>query len=93
MPESRLVIFDDAGHFPHHNDRDRFVSELNGFIETTAPSQHEPERWRALLRDGAPQADTVSIGVPGPIGANGPIDIRGSEESMAESLLDIASGT
>ena len=56
MPESRLVIFEDAGHFPHHADRDRFVTELNSFIETTEAAEHEPERWRALLREGAPQA-------------------------------------
>ncbi len=61
MPGSDLVLFEDAGHFPHHADRDRFVTELNHFIEANAPSRHEPERWRELMRKGAPRAESGPI--------------------------------
>lgn len=54
MPHSRLSIYEGAGHFPHHHDPDRFLSELADFIATTEPSRYEPERWRSLLRAGAP---------------------------------------
>ena len=49
MPEARLSIFEEAGHFPHHTDPDRFVRELRAFIDSTEPATHHPERWRALI--------------------------------------------
>jgi pimeloyl-ACP methyl ester carboxylesterase len=52
MPGSRLEIFEQAGHFPHHRDPDRFVQVVMDFIDDTAPSRHEPERWRQRLRGG-----------------------------------------
>lgn len=54
MPGSRLTVYEGAGHFPHHADPDRFLTELCDFIETTEPSQHQPVAWRDLLRQGAP---------------------------------------
>ena len=52
MPSSRLEIFADAGHFPHHADPSRFVALLGDFIDTTEPATHDPDVWRALLRHG-----------------------------------------
>jgi pimeloyl-ACP methyl ester carboxylesterase len=52
IPSSRLEIFEGAGHFPHHADPDRFIRVLLDFVDTTAPSRHEPERWRRRLRRG-----------------------------------------
>ena len=54
MPGSRLEIFEDAGHFPHHSDPDRFTAVVRAFLDDTAPSQFEPEVWRARLRRGQP---------------------------------------
>ena len=53
MPASRLEIFADAGHFPHHADPDRFVALLGDFVDTTEPAGHDPAVWRELLRRGA----------------------------------------
>ena len=50
MPSSRLEIFPDAGHFPHHADPERFVALLGDFIDTTEPATHDPAVWRGLLR-------------------------------------------
>lgn len=52
MPGSRLEVFADAGHFPHHQDPDRFLELLNGFIASTKPVSFDSKRWRRLLREG-----------------------------------------
>lgn len=56
MPGSRLVVFPDAGHFPHHTDPERFMALLRDFVFNTEPAVYDAERWRTLLRAGrAPQ--------------------------------------
>ena len=54
MPGSRLEVFDDAGHFPHHSDPERFTGAVRAFLNDTAPSRFEPEVWRERLRRGQP---------------------------------------
>jgi pimeloyl-ACP methyl ester carboxylesterase len=49
---SRLEIFPEAGHFPHLDDPLRFVRLLCEFMETTEPATVDPDRLRALLRNG-----------------------------------------
>jgi pimeloyl-ACP methyl ester carboxylesterase len=56
MPNSRLEVFEEAGHFPHHQDRDRFIALLRDFVATTAPASYSSEEWRELLRQGRPAA-------------------------------------
>lgn len=50
MPGSRLEVFNDAGHFPHHSDPARFVGVLEEFLDSTDPARWSPEQWRQLLR-------------------------------------------
>ncbi|WP_394831598.1 alpha/beta hydrolase [Pendulispora rubella] len=52
MPSSRLEIFDEAGHFPHHTDPQRFLRLLREFLMETQPARHDVRRWRSLLRSG-----------------------------------------
>lgn len=52
IPGARIEIVDGAGHFPHEEFPDRFVSVLSDFVRTTAPSVHDQNRWRTLLRRG-----------------------------------------
>ncbi|MFF3304658.1 alpha/beta fold hydrolase [Streptomyces sp. NPDC002908] len=54
MPNSRLEIFDGAGHFPFHTDPTRFRDLVEDFMSTTAPADWSQERWRELLRAGRP---------------------------------------
>ena len=54
MPQSRLELYPEAGHFPHHVDPERFVADLRDFVATTEPAAHDPELWRTLLRRGGP---------------------------------------
>ncbi|QXC59145.1 alpha/beta fold hydrolase [Aquihabitans sp. G128] len=55
MPGSELVVFDEAGHFPHHHDPDRFIDLLGAFIAGTDPVRFDRNRWRRLLREGRPR--------------------------------------
>ena len=55
MPGSRLEVFDEAGHFPHHQDPERFLELLAGFIGGTDAVRFDRNRWRRLLREGRPR--------------------------------------
>jgi pimeloyl-ACP methyl ester carboxylesterase len=52
MPGSELEIFDDAGHFPHHADPDRFADLVSDFVRRTTPAPFNQEEWRQRLRRG-----------------------------------------
>jgi pimeloyl-ACP methyl ester carboxylesterase len=52
MPGSRLEIFDEAGHFPHHVDPRRFVEVVHEFAASTAPARFDAEAWRTRLMQG-----------------------------------------
>ena len=53
IPGVRLEIVPGAGHFPHEEFPDRFVSVLDDFVRTTQSSVYDPISWRGILRDGA----------------------------------------
>jgi pimeloyl-ACP methyl ester carboxylesterase len=52
MPGSRLEVFEGSGHFPFHDDPDRFVESVERFIDSTEPATHDQEQLRQLLRAG-----------------------------------------
>jgi pimeloyl-ACP methyl ester carboxylesterase len=52
LPGSRLETFEEAGHFPHHADPERFLHVLRDFCQTTQAAAFDAERWRTLLRHG-----------------------------------------
>jgi hypothetical protein len=52
LPGSRLETFENAGHFPHHSDPERFLSVIADFCATTEPATFSSEAWCALLRRG-----------------------------------------
>jgi pimeloyl-ACP methyl ester carboxylesterase len=49
MPGSRLELFAAAGHFPHHDDPDRFASVILEFIQGTEPCARDDDRLRRLV--------------------------------------------
>jgi len=61
VPDSRLELFPDAGHFPHLDDPLRFVRLLIDFIETTEPAEVHAGRWRELLRSGADEVASPPV--------------------------------
>ncbi|KWX61786.1 alpha/beta fold hydrolase [Mycobacterium sp. NAZ190054] len=65
MPGSRLEIFHGSGHFPFHDDPDRFVEVVEKFIDSTEPAVYDQEYLRGLLRSGINEG-TIS----------GPVDTR-----------------
>lgn len=50
MPDSRLEIFEDAGHFPFNDDPERFARVVTDFMGTTEPPPFDADRLRDLLR-------------------------------------------
>ncbi|MBA3327172.1 MAG: alpha/beta fold hydrolase [Solirubrobacterales bacterium] len=49
MPGSRLEIFDDAGHFPHHDDPVAFAHALRDFVAETEPADVDADQMRDLV--------------------------------------------
>ncbi|MGY1828516.1 MULTISPECIES: alpha/beta fold hydrolase [unclassified Blastococcus] len=58
VPSARVEVFEDAGHWPHLDEPDRFCEVLLDFIATTEPADHDLDSWRRLLSqnwDGVPR--------------------------------------
>jgi pimeloyl-ACP methyl ester carboxylesterase len=49
MPDSRLEIFEGAGHFPFNDEPKRFVALLQDFIATTEPATFDDDLVRRLM--------------------------------------------
>ena len=58
IPGSRLVVFGDAGHFPHCEAPARFASALIDFIDSTTPAHLAEPLVRELLCRGSLAAPT-----------------------------------
>jgi pimeloyl-ACP methyl ester carboxylesterase len=52
MPGAQLEVFEGSGHFPFHDDPDRFVEVVEKFIDSTDPAVYDQEMLRNLLRAG-----------------------------------------
>ncbi|QMU77072.1 alpha/beta hydrolase [Streptacidiphilus sp. PB12-B1b] len=61
LPDSRLEIFEGAGHFPFHADPGRFLALVEDFTGTTLPGRWSVDEWRELLRTG--RWEQAAIGV------------------------------
>ncbi|MGE5765382.1 MAG: alpha/beta fold hydrolase [Mycobacterium leprae] len=49
ISDSRLEVFDNAGHFPHLCDPERFATVLRRFVDSASPRRYDRARWRAML--------------------------------------------
>ncbi|MFN8017229.1 MAG: hypothetical protein U0P45_03805 [Acidimicrobiales bacterium] len=94
MPGSRLEIFADAGHFPHHQDPDRFLELLQDFIATTEPVTFDRARWRRLLREGRDGQNLTSWPTPAEVadGAAVPTAEGGAAGNVIPIHPDTATG-
>ena len=61
IPGSRLVVFEDAGHFPHCEAPERFVDVLVEFVGSTAPARLVPQHLGELLRSGTLPAPDATV--------------------------------
>jgi pimeloyl-ACP methyl ester carboxylesterase len=52
VPSSRLELFEEAGHFPHLDEPQRFLDVLLEFIESTEPADVDADQWREMLKTG-----------------------------------------
>lgn len=79
MPGSRLEIFQRSGHFPFHDDPDRFVEVVERFIDSTEPAEYDQVALRDLLRAGISES-TIS----GPVDTKvAVLDAMGHDERSA----------
>ncbi|MFL6082393.1 MAG: alpha/beta fold hydrolase [Mycobacterium sp.] len=79
MPGSQLEVFDSSGHFPFHDDPDRFVEVVQRFIDSTDPAVYDPEYLRSLLRAGISEgAISGSVGTRVAV-----LDAMGADERSA----------
>jgi pimeloyl-ACP methyl ester carboxylesterase len=53
MPGSRLEVFEGAGHFPFHDDPERFIGLLEEFISSTEPARIDTAAVQRILRAAA----------------------------------------
>ncbi|OBB68746.1 alpha/beta fold hydrolase [Mycolicibacterium monacense] len=79
MPGSRLEVFEGAGHFPFHDDPDRFVEIVERFIDSTEPANHDQDILRQLLRTGLSES-AISGSVDTRVAV---LDAMGSDERSA----------
>lgn len=49
LPDSRLEVFDGAGHFPHAEQPARFVALLQDFVDGTAPAEGDRDALRRRI--------------------------------------------
>ena len=54
IPGSVLEVFERAGHFPHHDDPERFVQTVVDFIKSTKPARLSRSQLRELVREHQP---------------------------------------
>jgi hypothetical protein len=74
-----LEIFEGSGHFPFHDDPDRFVEVVEMFIESTDPAVYDQDYLRGLLRAGISE-DTLSGSVDTRVAV---LDAMGADERSA----------
>jgi alpha-beta hydrolase superfamily lysophospholipase len=79
MPGSRLEVFENSGHFPFHDEPDRFVEVVQHFIDSTEPAEYDQDRLRALLRTGISE-ETLSGSVDTRVAV---LDAMSSDERSA----------
>ncbi len=79
MPGSELEIFQRSGHFPFHDDPDRFVEVVERFIDSTRPSEYNQNALRQLLRDGISES-TISGSIDTRVAV---LDAMGADERSA----------
>jgi pimeloyl-ACP methyl ester carboxylesterase len=79
MPGSRLEIFEGSGHFPFHDDADRFVEVVERFIDSTEPAVYDQDMLRNLLRTGISES-----AISGPLDIEvAVLDAMGADERSA----------
>jgi len=49
VPGSALVVFDEAGHFPHADDPDRFTRVVDDFVNANEPASYDKVRIRRRM--------------------------------------------
>ena len=59
MPGSRLVIFEESGHFLPTEEPARFVEAIVDLVDSTEPMRLDEAGWRVLLTSGPPLQESL----------------------------------
>ena len=54
-----MSTFHGSGHFPFHDDPERFVQVVMEFLERNEPMEFDSQVWRRLMTEGRKSADIV----------------------------------
>ena len=76
MPGSKLIIFENSGHFPHLNEPDRFADLLAGFAKDTKPARYHRATAKRRIVEGPPTVGRLVSG--GRSGRSGHVPFRSS---------------
>jgi hypothetical protein len=79
MWSSRSATRKRSGHFPFHDDPDRFVEVVERFIDSTEPAEYDQMALRDLLRAGISES-TISGSVGTKVAV---LDAMGHDERSA----------
>lgn len=50
LDHARVTVFTDAGHFPHADQPELFIAELEAFIASTEPARFDARKWNRAIR-------------------------------------------
>lgn len=59
IPGSYLEIFDGCGHFPFHDEPERFAGVVEQFIDSTTPAHYDRDTFHRLLATHSPAENTA----------------------------------
>lgn len=59
IPQSELVTFEGSGHFPFHDDPNRFLAVVTAFLAANPPAEFDSTQWRELMSRGSAHAELV----------------------------------
>ena len=69
-------MFDEAGHFPHHTDPDRFVRVLREFMERSTPARYDPRGGGRVCSSGDAKPGAGPAARPAPSTCREPVPWR-----------------
>lgn len=62
LPQARIEVIGNSGHFPHQDHPDRFAAIVRDFLSHTPSARFDAEHWAEALRGGTAEAEDAATG-------------------------------